>query len=154
MLAVLKYLLVFVEVVSSLLLIGVILIQRTKGQGMGMAFGGGMGETLFGPQVGNVLTKTTVVLGIIFLVNTTLLAMLGTRAGESVTERLAAEPVSPAAPATPATPQESAEPMPMTDFDVGTPDAPVQTAVPAEPPPAAAPAAVPAEPETGGAAAP
>ena len=91
---VLKYVLITVEAVCSLLLIGIILIQRTKSQGMGMAFGAAMGESLFGSQVGNVLTKTTVTLAIIFLVNTTLLAVLGTQRGEqSATDGVSGSPV-------------------------------------------------------------
>jgi len=143
-LAILRYLLVFVEVVCGLLLIGVILLQRTKGQGVGLAFGSGMGESLFGSRVGNVLTKTTVVLGIVFLVNTTLLALLETgRRQESVTDAVsdraapapqqALPPVAPVpAPATPA-------PLPA-DFGTAAPltPAPQDVAVPGVPAPAAA----------------
>ena len=81
MISVLRYVLLVVEVVSCFLLIGVILLQKTKGQGIGMAFGAGVGESLFGAQVGNVLTKTTVILAIIFLVNTTILSLLGLSRG-------------------------------------------------------------------------
>ena len=49
----------------SLLLIGVILLQRNKGAGAGVSFG--MGEAVFGADMGNVLTRTTIVLGVIFL---------------------------------------------------------------------------------------
>lgn len=89
MINVMVYLLVFVELLVSLLLIAVILVQKTKSQGIGMAFGAGMGESLFGSQVGNVLTKTTVILAAVFLVNTTLLAILGGgRRRESVAESI------------------------------------------------------------------
>jgi preprotein translocase subunit SecG len=96
--------LVVIEVLCCLMLIGVILLQKTKGQGMGLAFGAAMGESLFGARVGNVLTKTTVILAIVFLVNTTILAMMGTagrRAGGSVAEGIptASAPAAPAAPA-------------------------------------------------------
>jgi preprotein translocase subunit SecG len=77
---ILKYLLIVVEVLCGVLLIGAILLQRTKSQGMGgMAFGAAMGETLFGPQVGTVLTKATVILAVVFLLNTTALALMGSR---------------------------------------------------------------------------
>ena len=76
---VLTYVLMVLEALCSILLIGVILLQRTKGQGMGLAFGGGMGESLFGANMGNVLTKTTVIIGIVFLLNTAALAYLGSR---------------------------------------------------------------------------
>ena len=68
MFLVLRYFLLFVEITCGLLLIGIILMQRSKGQGAGTAFGGGMGESLFGSRAGNVLTKMTVVLTIIFLI--------------------------------------------------------------------------------------
>lgn len=67
--------LVAVEVIISIMLIGIVLIQRTKGQGAGLSFGNGA-ETIFGAQMGNVLTRTTVILGILFLINTTILAMV------------------------------------------------------------------------------
>lgn len=100
MLTVLTYVLITVEVICSIMLLGVILIQRTKSQGMGLAFGGAMGESIFGAQMGNVLTRTTVVLAVIFLVTTTLLAMLGARetGGSSVVDGAAA-PITAAAPA-------------------------------------------------------
>ena len=60
-------LLLVVEVISALLLIVVILAQKSKDQGLGMAFGGGMGESLFGSRAGNVLTRMTITLTVVFL---------------------------------------------------------------------------------------
>ena len=70
-----KGILIFIEVVVSLLLVGAILIQRTKDEGLGLAFGGGVGESLFGSRTGNVLTKITIILGIVFLANTLALSL-------------------------------------------------------------------------------
>jgi preprotein translocase subunit SecG len=100
---ILRYLLVFVEVVCSALLLGVILIQKTRSQGMGLAFGAGMGESLFGAQMGNVLTKATVILAIVFLSNTIVLAWMGARVGgrTSVTEIVEAEPLPGGQPGMP-----------------------------------------------------
>ncbi len=82
----------FVEALTCVLLVCVILLQKSKGQGMGMAFGAGVGEALFGAQAGNVLTKTTVVLAVIFLLNTTILAFMGashrSSAGKSIADRI------------------------------------------------------------------
>ena len=61
-----RVLLLVVELLCSLMLIGLILLQKAKGEGLGMAFGGGAGEALFGARAGNVLTKMTVTLGITF----------------------------------------------------------------------------------------
>lgn len=75
-----------------------------------MAFGGGMGESLFGSHIGNVLTKTTIILGIVFLVNTTILAMLGTKSNsviKSVTDSIpVAAPAPTPAPLVPQTPAQ------------------------------------------------
>ena len=94
---ILLYFLMFVEILCSLLLIGVVLLQKTKGQGVGLAFGAGMGESLFGAQMGNVLTKTTIVLGIIFLVNTTVLSLLQVR--RATKSAVDAAPILPVATA-------------------------------------------------------
>lgn len=80
---VLKYLLITIEAVSSLLLIGIILLQKSKSEGLGMAFGSGMGETLFGSRAGNVLTKGTVILAVIFMVTTVALGMVFSGGSES-----------------------------------------------------------------------
>ena len=69
-------LLLIVEVLAAFLLIVVILAQKSKDQGLGMAFGGGMGESLFGSRAGNVLTRMTVVLAATFMVTTILLGIL------------------------------------------------------------------------------
>jgi preprotein translocase subunit SecG len=103
---VLTVLLTAVEIVTSLLLVILILMQKTKSQGMGMAFGGAMGETLFGAQVGNVLTRLTVILGIVFLLNTTLLAMLGGRRDTTtVVDKVSSAPMH-TVPAVPPVPQQ------------------------------------------------
>ena len=70
-----RVLLLIVESLCALMLIGLILLQKSKSEGMGMAFGGGAGEALFGARAGNVLTKMTVWLGCIFLATTLCLAM-------------------------------------------------------------------------------
>jgi len=71
-----KFLLIAVEVIVGLLLIGVVLLQRSKDQGLGLAFGAGMGESLFGSQAVNVLIKITVILSCVFFLNTMILARL------------------------------------------------------------------------------
>ena len=114
--AVLRYVLMAVEIICSILLIGIILIQRTRGQGVGgLAFGVGMGESLFGAQAGNVLTKITVILAVVFLLNTTILAMIRVvPEDESVSDKMgdvANVPMAPAVPQqaapTPTAPRET-----------------------------------------------
>lgn len=93
---IIRVLLILVEVVCCLLLVGVILLQKSKSEGLGLAFGSGMGETLFGSRAGNVLTKITVTLALVFLVNTAILGMLFTRAHDAsiIDERTAPLPMS------------------------------------------------------------
>ncbi len=126
-------LLMALEAVVCLMLIGVILIQRSKGQGVGLSFGGGAAESVFGGQMGNVLTRTTVILAFVFLANTTVLAILKPKGvSASVVDRIPA-PVSQQAEAG----SDAAEAAPS--------DAEVQAALADEPaadaPEAAAPAA-------------
>lgn len=103
---VLKYLLVALEALCSLLLIGIILIQRSKGEGLGMAFGGGAGEALFGSRAGNVLTKGTVILAVVFVLNTLLLGVVFSRSGTRsvMAAEMQAPPVQQAQPAPAAAP--------------------------------------------------
>lgn len=116
----LHYFMIFVQVVVGFMLIGIILLQKSKSQGMGTAFGGGMGESLFGSQVGNVLTKITVVLAFIFLLNSTMLAFMkssGRTADVSVTDR--AQDVAPTLPPqTMPQPQQDAPAEPVWDRTV------------------------------------
>ncbi len=97
-----KALLILIEVLCGLLLVGVILLQRSKGEGLGMAFGAEMGESLFGAQASNVLVKITIWLGVIFLVNTTLLARIYSRAQVGPASLLEGAPAAVERTATPA----------------------------------------------------
>ena len=94
--------LLIVEVIAAFLLIVVILAQKSKDQGLGMAFGGGMGESLFGSRAGNVLTRMTVTLAVVFMVTTMLLGILFARSSAgtgSVMDRADLEvPAMPVAP--------------------------------------------------------
>ncbi|MBQ9431958.1 MAG: preprotein translocase subunit SecG [Kiritimatiellae bacterium] len=127
------------EVIVCLLLGGVVMLQKPKDGGLNVAMGGGMGESMFGAQMGNVLTKTTVVLGCIFLLNTLVLSRLTSHRSSSVMEGVrSAAPAAPAAPVQlPSVPASDAAPAP----------APAPSAAPTTAPataPAAAPATAPA----------
>jgi preprotein translocase subunit SecG len=56
----------FVLLIVSALLILLVLAQKTKDGGMGAALGGGMTESTFGAETGNVLSKMTINLSIAF----------------------------------------------------------------------------------------
>ena len=62
-------------VLTGLLLTGLILIQPSKGGGMGSAFGG-VGESVLGAHAGSHLTKATVWLTAVFFVISLVLATL------------------------------------------------------------------------------
>jgi preprotein translocase subunit SecG len=68
-------LILVVQILSALVMIGLILIQQGKGADMGAAFGSGGSGSLFGATGGaNFLSRTTAVLAAVFYVCTLLLA--------------------------------------------------------------------------------
>lgn len=75
-----------VEVIVCLMLALVVMLQKPKEGGLGGAISGGMLEASLGANAGNVLVKTTTILGIIFLLNTLVLARLTSKSVESVTD--------------------------------------------------------------------
>ena len=67
-----------VQVLSALVMIGLILIQHGKGADMGAAFGGGSAGSLFGASgSANFLSRTTAILAAVFFASTLALAYLG-----------------------------------------------------------------------------
>ena len=141
-----------VEAICGVLLVAIILLQKSRSHGAaaGLAFGAGMGESLFGAQATNVLQKITVVLATVFLVNTTLLAFLGSRrhreGGRSVTDSLPSAPIEATTPgqgqgmpmggpvspvATPAAPEAAVPPSGAAAEPVKV-DTPAPAAVPAQ----------------------
>lgn len=140
-----KIILILIDVLACILLVGLILIQRSKSEGMGgLAMGAGMGEALFGSRAGNVLTRGTIVLACIFMGSTTLLAVLYSRSSSGdksvISEQLQALPTAPAQQPAPMggapAPVAPAAPAPVAPIEA-TPASPVAA------PPAAIPAAVP-----------
>jgi preprotein translocase subunit SecG len=68
-------------VLTALLMVLVILMQRPKSEGLGAAFGGGVTENIFGAQTTNVLTKVTSWLAGIFFTLTFALSILYSHKG-------------------------------------------------------------------------
>ncbi len=66
--AIIGTLLLVVFVISALLLIIIVMLQDDQGEGLGGIFGGG-GNAAFGSRSGNILTKTTSILGAIFILS-------------------------------------------------------------------------------------
>ncbi|MBC8292074.1 MAG: preprotein translocase subunit SecG [Proteobacteria bacterium] len=65
-----------VHIIAAVVLIGVVLLQSGKGADMGAAFGGG-GSTVFGPSgPGNMLTRLTTIMAIVFMATSLTLAVM------------------------------------------------------------------------------
>jgi preprotein translocase subunit SecG len=141
-------LLLVLQVVVSILLVGIVMMQRPKQEGLGAAFGGGMTDQMFGARTTSVLQKGTVYLGVLFFVVALLLAILiGQRSQITKDLRLSGKPApAQSAPATPGAPVDSTVP-PTTSGPVEL-EAPVVPAVPVDPAAGepVAPATEPAEP--------
>ena len=91
-----------IEVMVCLLLALVVMLQKPKEGGLGGAIGGGMLEASLGADAGNVLIKTTAVLGAVFLLNTLVLARLtSTVHSRSIMAQEAEPSAEQAAPALP-----------------------------------------------------
>ena len=99
---VLNTILFAVQIISALVMIGLILVQHGKGADMGAAFGSGSSGSLFGASgSANFLSRMTAVLASVFFVCTLGLAFTsGVRpsGSGSVLEKTAV-PAAPAAPA-------------------------------------------------------
>ena len=140
-------LIVVVQVLSALIIIGLVLLQHGKGADMGAAFGSGASGSLFGATgSSNFMSKSTGVAAAVFFASTLALAYFGTQrgpvTGAGVMERAAAvKPVTGSA-AVPATTTVAPAPaVPATGAGAVPATAPAAPAVPAAP--AAAGGAVP-----------
>jgi preprotein translocase subunit SecG len=144
-----------VQVVCCAAIIGLVLLQRGKGADAGAGFGAGASGTVFGARgASTALSRATAIFAAIFMINSLLLAYLGSKApGEqpkSILDEAASVqhsvplpggakplPVSPSAPGAPA-------PAPSTGTAAPTVSAPPPAAPTSNPssqsPPAVAPA--------------
>ncbi len=75
-------------VISAILLIGLVLLQDEQGDGMGGIFGGGSG-TAFGSRSGNILTRVTSILSIIFLVSAFVIGFINTTSSVDKQDQIA-----------------------------------------------------------------
>lgn len=102
--------LLVIELFVTLALIGIVLIQRSEGGGLGIGGSQGMGSFMSGRGTANLLTRTTAILAAIFMALALVLALLGRAGGggsilEAPTSApppahgAASVPAKPAAPA-------------------------------------------------------
>lgn len=103
----------------ALALIGVVLLQRSEGGGLGIGSSQGMGAFMTGRGTANLLTRSTAVLATLFMVLAMALALINRGASQSDGSSILNNP--PPAAGAPATPG-------------GTPAAPSTTPAPGAPP--------------------
>jgi preprotein translocase subunit SecG len=103
--------LLIIHLFVTILLIGVVLIQRSEGGGLGIGTSQGMGAFMSGRGTANLLTRTTAILAAIFMALSVTLAMLNKGGGttRSILDTVPAATVPAPAPATggPAAPAAS-----------------------------------------------
>lgn len=128
-----------IHLILALLLIGVVLLQRSEGGGLGMGSGGGGGGAISGRAAATALGKITWALAIGFIITSISMTILAARdsSSASVIDQFGGEAPAPVAPAAPTSTDLGAVPA-----DLPATDAPVA------PPAAAAPATPPAAPAT------
>jgi preprotein translocase subunit SecG len=143
----LRTILFFVQVVSAVAIVGLVLLQRGKGAEAGAGFGAGASGTVFGARgATTALSRATAVFAAIFMLNSLALAYMGTRGSESAQKTLLDEAALPrprsapgALPSVPVTrppsvaPASTPAPAPNTTPPSTAPAAP--TSSPAAPPP-------------------
>ncbi|MBL6077449.1 preprotein translocase subunit SecG [Belnapia sp. T18] len=103
--------LLVIHLFVTLALIGVVLLQRSEGGGLGIGSSQGMGSFMSGRGTANLLTRTTAVLGTAFFVLSLALALIGRGTGlrgsildAAPTPPAVTAPAVPAAPAAPGVP--------------------------------------------------
>jgi preprotein translocase subunit SecG len=90
--------LLIIHLFVTLALIGVVLIQRSEGGGLGIGSSQGMGSFMSGRGTANLLTRTTAILAAIFMVLSLTLALLNRGSSGPVRSILDAAPASTTAP--------------------------------------------------------
>ncbi len=75
-----------IHAIASLLLIGIVLIQGSKSDGISGFLGGGS-TTFFGTSTATVIVKATTVIGIVFMVTSITLTVLSSRRARTVIDR-------------------------------------------------------------------
>jgi preprotein translocase subunit SecG len=126
--------LLFIYVLDCAFMGLVILMQRSKQEGLGAAFGGGLTESMWGAQTSNVLVKATVWATILFFVLSITLARLYSHqealsAKGSSFQQLLEKPVAPVTPAPTVAPATT----PAVPSATPTAPAPAKASAPAAP---------------------
>ncbi|HOO77559.1 MAG TPA: preprotein translocase subunit SecG [bacterium] len=80
--------LIALYVVVCVALVTIVLLQSGKGDGLAGVFGGGGGQAIFGARTGDLLTRSTTVLAVFFMLLSLILAVLSTNRGETLSEEI------------------------------------------------------------------
>jgi preprotein translocase subunit SecG len=104
--------LLIIHLFVTLALIGVVLIQRSEGGGLGIGSSQGMGSFMSGRGTANLLTRTTAILAAVFMLLSLTLALLNKGTSGVGSSILVNPPPPPAAATTPATPATPPAPKP------------------------------------------
>ena len=132
-------LLLIVHLFVTLALIGVVLIQRSEGGGLGVGTSQGMGSFMSGRGTANLLTRTTAILATMFFVLSMALALLNRGTTVSNNRSILDVPPTRTTPALPATPSVPASPAALSP-NAGAPQASPPPAADAQPAAPATPA--------------
>ena len=101
--------LLIIHLFVTLALIGVVLIQRSEGGGLGIGSSQGMGSFMSGRGTANLLTRTTAILAVVFFGLSLVLALLN-RGTSGPTHSILDAPASTTAPPPPAAPSGPSAP--------------------------------------------
>lgn len=118
-----------IQIVVCISMIGVILLQRSEGGGLGLGTGGGAGGLMTGRGAANALTRTTVILAAIFISTSIALALVAKAsrtAGPLTPGTNGPLTTLPGAPAGPTSP--SPTPVPANPSSIPVPAAPAAPA--------------------------
>ncbi|MDD2877625.1 MAG: preprotein translocase subunit SecG [Acidiphilium sp.] len=129
--------LLVLQVFVTLALIGVVLIQRSEGGGLGLGSSQGMGNFMTGRGTANLLTRATAVLAAMFMALSLILALLYKNGGGGTGESILNGPVPAAtAPAHTTAPTKPMAPLPPIPGEAAptTPTAPDTVPAPASAP--------------------
>ena len=125
---------VVIHMILAVALIAVVLLQRSEGGALGIGGGGGMSGFMTGRGAANLLTRTTAVLALCFMLTSLSLAWLASRAPahRSILDQPARTAPLEQAPALPAAPAAKT-PAQTPPAAAGTPAAPAAPKTPAPP---------------------
>lgn len=106
-----------IHLILAVTIIGLVLLQRSSGGGLGLGGGGGLGDFASARSTANALTKATTICALLFFVTSLALAVIAKHAGPSkgllenydaeapAVQTAPAVPADDAVPAAPATPE-------------------------------------------------